>query len=428
MVVILLPVAAAAASVVDSLNQTAKLLQMGRTREALKTLEIVEKAEPENPWLWFYRGTARLHLSEPYKAMEDYDRALGILADLGDPDPKLADNIRRHHRRARQQVFGFSWNLGLAFDTNVTYVGDDTTGTADLISGEEDGKFGSQFQIDYAPLANQQETLALGLRLGHTWHFSVEEFNYQDYGAYIRYARRLGSNFEVSLRYDYDITFLGNEPFLSNHALTPGITYYWDPIDFPLQLDRTNVYYQLEGRDYLFETLPEFDRDGLAQAVGCEQSFIIKAHPQWQWDLSAGYRFTSISTEGREFDRPTHDFYLSLGIPLVNPANPQEYLLIPDKELTFRFNVQWHHADYRNDSLIDSQGNKRSDVITAYDWMLSQKLVEDPHIGDITLHAIIHWTDANSNLRVRDNPNRRIETSPFTYDKVVYGIQLEWAW
>ena len=37
-------------------------------------------------------------------------------------------------------------------------------------------------------------------------------------------------------------------------------------------------------------------------------------------------------------------------------------------------------------------------------------------------HGIIDWTDANSNITQRDGVN------PFTYDRVIYGVQLEWAW
>ena len=353
---------------------------------------------------------------------------MAVLDELGNPDPELAHKLGEHRRRARQQVFSLSLQTGLAFDTNVTYLGDSSVSTTDQISGERDGKFASQLRIDYAPIASPTDTLAFGARLDHTWHFAVEEFDYQDYGAYLRYARRIGRNWEADVRYDYDVTLLGNESFLSNHALSPGVTYYWNAEPGPFRLDRSRVYYEFGARDFLFETEPAFDRDGFTHAVGCEQSFLFSPREHWTWDLAAGYKYTSISTEGSEFDRGTHDFYLGLGVPLVHPADPQRYLLIPDKELVFRFNAQWHLAPYRAASLIDYDHDRRSDLITTLAWSLSQKLIEDPALGDLTLHAIIHWTNANSNVTVRNPRAPVLHSNPFTYDKVVYGIQLEWTW
>lgn len=415
-------------SVATALEKAANFLAAGRPRDALDALQPVARRESDNPWMWFYRGTACVQLGNPYKAMKHYDRALDVLAALGNPDPELVAKVRLHRLRARQQVFRISFQPGLAFDTNVTYLGKGTTNTIDQISGEEDAKFGSQFHIDYAPIADEADTLAVGVRLGHAWNFSVEQFNYQDYGAYVRYARRIGRNWEAAVRYDYDITCLGNESFLSNHALTPSIAYHWDPASTPLRPDQSMAYYTFEARDFLYDDDPEFDRDGLANAVGFEQSFQFDPLPRWTWDLTAGYRFTSISTEGTEYDRPAHDFYLGLSVPLVNPADTRKYLIIPDKELIFGFNVQWHLADYRNPSLIDSDHRERSDRITTYGWSLSQKLIEDPDYGDLTLHTIIHWTDADSNVTIRDEGSRFLYSSPFTYDKVVYGIQLAWTW
>jgi hypothetical protein len=78
------------------------------------------------------------------------------------------------------------------------------------------------------------------------------------------------------------------------------------------------------------------------------------------WDLAVGYRFDAISTDGSEFDRDEHNFYLGLGVPLVNPLKPQEFLLLPGKELMFRFAAAWQIGDYRNHSDIDFGRDRRS--------------------------------------------------------------------
>ncbi|MCH7814669.1 MAG: hypothetical protein IID40_11690 [Planctomycetes bacterium] len=362
-------------------------------------------------------------MESPYRALECYDRAADILITLGDPDPDLTAQIRRRRHQARRQVLGVSFQLGLAYDSNVSYLGD--AGASDLLAGRGDGKFSSGFQIDFAPVADRGELLAAGVRFGHSWHFAIEPFDYQDYGAYLRYARTLGDGWEISLRYDYDLNLLGNEPFVSQHSLTPALTHRPEPGPGSFRLLETTVYYRFEVRDYLYDIEPRFDRDGWAHSVGIGQRYSwrpIRDWPGWRWELSAGYRFESDATEGTEFDRRVHNFDLGLAMPLVNPLRPDRYLLLPDKELVFRFDVNWQIADYRNRSRFDRDRDERYDVITTYGFVLSQTLVSNPQDGDLVLHAIISWTDAHSNVTTREF------LDPFTYDKVIYGLQLAWSW
>ncbi len=419
------PVDMPADSAVRTALETAALsLELGQPGEALAALNTVERIEPNNPWLWFYRGSAHLRQGNPYRAMECYDRAADILADLGHPDPALAETIRRYRHRARREVFNISLSTGLAYDTNVSYVGSGGE-TLGLISGRSDGKFASSARIDYAPIADETQTLALGTRLAHSWHCSVEQFNYQDYGTYLRYARRFGDHWEITLRYDYDMMLLGNDSFLSNHALTPGLTYYWPKGDGWFQLNRTEVYYQWQAQDFLFETTRAYDRDGYVNSVAAEQWFKCRPVPDWVWfwDVMIGYRFDYDATQGREFDYVTHDFYTGLEMPLINPLEPSRYLILPDKELTFAFSAHWEIDDYRNPSLTDRDHSKRADHITTFTFCVAQVLMDDPDFGKLVLRGIIDWMDAESNVVAR-----RTFAKPFTYDKVVYGLQLEWSW
>jgi hypothetical protein len=399
-----------------ALESAATLLRSGRDREALEALGPVEAVEPENPWLLFYRGSAQLHLGNFYESMKDFDEALTVLAGMGDPDPELAEKIRRHRREARRQVFSISYQTGLAYDTNVSYLGAGVSGI-DLISGRPDGVFGSLFRIDYAPVATEREALAVGVRLGHTWHFSIEQFDYQDYGGTLRYSRKLNDHWVAALQYDYDVTYLGNEPFLSDHGISPSLTYHWQSADGAFRPDETTVYYRIDSQDFLYPVSSEFDRDGFANGVGVEQSFRFRpvADWNWTWDLRGGYRFESFATEGTEFDRLAHNYYVGLGIPLPNPV-------LPARDMTFRFTAQWQAADYREKSLIDREHDRRHDEIRVLGWSLSEPLIEDPNWGDLTLHTLINWTDSDSSIDTEDHAR------PFTYDKVVYGFQLEWSW
>ena len=415
-------------TVAGALNEAAEWLLVSRPRAALTALAFVETTEPDNPWMWFYRGTAHLQLRDPHEAMRCYDRALDVLGELGEPDPALTEKIRLHRVRARRQVFSATAQIGLAYDTNVTYLGNETVNRVDLISGRQDGKFASEFRLDYAPVADATDMLVVGTRLAQIWHFSIEEYDEQDYGTYVRYAHRIDRHFEPAIEYDYNVVLLDDTGFLSDHALTASLTYHWDAIDSPVRPDRSDVYYRFEARDFLYETEPMFDRDGYAHAVGAEQHFLVTPIDRWTWDLSVGYRLTSIMTEGDEYDRMTQDAYLGVGIPLINPDHPDEFLLIADKELRLRFDVQWHRADYRQESLIDHLGRRRRDQLMLYGWSISQTLVDDPDRGRLTLGGIVHWTDAHSNVQVEEADRPNDLADPFTYDKVIYGLQLIWQW
>ena len=210
------------------LDSAADLIREGRSRAAMGTLDQAEKLEPQNPWLWFYRGLAEYNQGNVYRAMESFDRATDLLAEFGNPDPKLTEAIGRYRREARRQVLRLDYQAGLAYDTNVSFLGS-TGSTLGITSGKPDGKYGQTFDVHYSPLVKRDEVLTIGGRLGHVWNFSIDEFNYQDYGSSIRYARMLAEQWEVSLQYDYDMSLLGNDSFLSNHALTPGLTYHWRP-------------------------------------------------------------------------------------------------------------------------------------------------------------------------------------------------------
>lgn len=405
------------------LESAAELIREGRSRVAMATLDEVEKLEPQNPWLWFYRGLAQYNLGSVYPAMAGFDRATDLLAEFGNPEPELTEAIGRCRREARRQVLRMEYHVGLAYDTNVSFLGS-AGNTLGFTSGRRDGKYGQTVDVHYSPVTRRDELLTIGGRLGHVWNFAVDEFNYQDYGSSVRYARMLAEQWELSLQYDYDINLLGNDAFLSNQALTPGLRYHWRTQDSPIFLDKTGAYYQLNAQDFLYPTESGYDRDGLVNSVGIEQS--LKCHPlPWTertGDLSFGYRLDHVATEGTEFDRNDHNFYVGMGLPLLNPMSPNAYLILPDKELIFRFNVNWQIGDYRRRSQLDRFNRPRDDCITTYAFTISQKLLDDFDGGELTLHGIISWMDARSNLVTAD------WAEPFSYDKVVFGAQLQWSW
>src|SRR5262245_11983461 len=146
-----------------ALESAAAQIAEGKYSAALETLNKVEAREPDNPWMWFYRGTAHLQLGEPYRAMDAYDRALAILKDLDEPDKELTAKIRQQRFTARRQVLHLSLSMGLAYDTNVSYVGSSTG--LNIVSGKPDMLFGTQVQLDYVPVATADHAVTIGARL-----------------------------------------------------------------------------------------------------------------------------------------------------------------------------------------------------------------------------------------------------------------------
>jgi hypothetical protein len=415
------PPDAEAQSVIDLLDTASLQLRNRQPHDARETLKTAEQSEPENPWIRHFQGLASLQLHDPHRAVREFDLAARDLS-IEDPLEKLLlEEVAVARQAARREIIAATATMGLAYDTNVSFLGD--SGTLDLVANQPDGLFQSSFMIDYAPVSNGFHTFAVGTRLAHSWHFDIDSFDVQSYGGYLRYTRRFNPLWSATIRYDYDFTLLGRDPFLSNHALTPSLRYDWPINDRSLSLQTTEVYYRLQHQDYLYETDPDFDRDGLAHAFGIQQGLAWTPNSEFPWtcDLTAGYVIEGFNNEGREFDRLEHNFLISLDAPLLNPREPGKYLLIPDGELRFRFSAQWQIADYKNPSLNDRDRDERADLISSYGFALSQRLRSDPKRGDLTLHAVVLWTDADSNITLRNG------STPFSYQKVVYGLQLSWS-
>lgn len=404
------------------LDAAAVALRMGQPRDALGALKQARDVEPDNPWIAFFFGEAHQQLGEPYRALDEYDRALKILDDLDHPDDDLERTVQKRRQTARRQVFSVDVQMGLAYDTNVTFLGGGAS-DLDLIANVPDGLFSSGASASWSPIADRDQVLTFGLRTSQSWHFRIDSFDLQDYGFTVRYLRRLTDRWRIEGRYDYDMLVLGTESYLSNHVLSAALQYVWRPTDARVRLLATSLGYRFEGRDFLFPTSDTFDQDGVVNAVNVRQTLSVQplANVSWKWDIGLGYEFASVATEGTEFDRLTHDFGVDLSIPLINPAEPDKYLILPDKELLFQFAANWQIGNFREESEIDRRERHRRDLITTLVFAVSQKLIEDPRTGDLTLSGVVQWTNTDSNVITQDR------AAPFTYDKIVYGLQLAWS-
>lgn len=405
----------------EALEKTAVALHVGDAESALRLLSQVAESEPENPWLWYYRGAAYLLHNQPYRAMDALERSATILHDLGDPDPALAGLIETQQRNARKKVLQVSLTTGFAYDSNVSFLAGDAA-TLGQIAGEEDGKFSAGTRIDFAAHADGTNSLVVGAHTSHSWHFQIDPFDDSEYGGYVRYERKWSQQWRSEIQYDYEYTLLDYRGYLSANGSTLAMHYTWTPWMTRVAPLESSVYYRLDVRDFAYPVFEAFNQDGLTHGVGIQQTWLVVPVPNWSWRVSTGYRFDYVSTEGTEYDRKANNIYVGVQMPLVRPGEPDKYLLLPDKELTLRFDADWQSARYRNISLEDRDRDRRRDRTTFLSLSLSQLIRDDPRDGRLNLHVVSEWTNAESNVELRGR------VSPFTYEKFVCGILLQWSW
>jgi len=410
-------------SVREALESAVEHLNQQAPRRALGCLTIVERGEPHNPWLAYLRGQAYLLLGRPAAALAQLDRAQTLLSSAAMDDPELARAIASLRTLAQRRRLHIDLRSGVAYDTNVTFL-DDAAASPGLIAGEQDARYGHRFSIDYAAYDDGSSYFTFGGGAAQSIHFHVEDFDFTNYEGHLSFGHRFSNHLEAELRLGYDFSRLGGDDFSAMSRVGAQLSYYWDQAPSPIAPQATHLFYQVERRDFLFATTPEFDRDGLAHFVGLEQTFQIRpAHGiDWNWNLRLAYRFGHIATDGSEFDRQEHRFGLGVTIPLIHPTKPGAYLIFPDKPLQLSLDAEWQMDRYRHASLTDADSDRRRDLISSYSLVLSQTLIDDPKGGKLVLHGIVNYSDAASNVKLEDR------TSPFSYEKAVYGLQLQWSW
>lgn len=409
------------AEVREALEQAALALHAGNADRALRVLTAVEPIEPDNPWLWYYRGAALNLLDQPIRARSALDRARGILRRLGDPDPNLAALVEQQSRLAWRKTVNVSLTTGLAYDSNVSFLAGDAA-TLGLIAGEEDGKFSTGSRIDLALVEDGVNSLAVGLHSSHAWHFQIDPFDDARYRSHVRYGRRLADRWRGEVQYDYEYVTLDHRGFLDAHGATLAVHYGWSLSGDRVRPLESSVYYRIDVRDYRYPVREAFNQDGLTHGVGVQQTWQVQPAPQWTWQVATGYRFDYVTTEGSQYDRRANNLHVGVRMPLVRPGAPDQYLILPDRELALRFDTEWQSARYRNVSLDDRDRDRRRDRTTLLALGLSQVLRDDPRTGRWTLHLVSEWTNAESNVELRGG------VSPFTYEKFVVGLLMQWSW
>jgi len=408
-----------------ALERAASDLSAGRADAALRALSCVEASEPNNPWLSYYTGAAHLQLEDVYAAITSLNRAEAAINQADDQDAPLVERIRRLRRRAQRSVLQVSLRIGLAYDTNVSFL-DDTALREDIIAGEEDALFESKWSFAFTPISTHEHALTVGADVSESLHFRIDEFNIRATSGFFRYARHIGGGSEVSAQYEWNIVDLDNRDYLTRNALVLGWRHEWTATGRPLQLVETAILCGIEDQDYHYPVARDFRQDGLVQSIGVQQRLSWHPESTIPWDCTArlGYTFSDYDTDGREYDRHGHHATVAVELPLLDPSQWDAYLLIPDRPLWITLTYDWEYERYRSSRASRSRtSRKRRDRTSTYGVTLSQVLTEGrQRQPDLFLHLLARWTDANSNVRTTTR------ATPFTFEKLVVGVQLEWSW
>lgn len=416
------PVLAAETDVRGALERAAVELNLGRPAAALHALESVAEIEPDNPWLAYYEGAAQLQLDRPYDAMASLDRAWSLTDAAPERDEALRRRIESLRTEARRRVLQVSLRLGIAYDTNVAFLGEGAV-TADLVTGDDDWLFESRFSVAFAPIMERGTSLTFGASAVNSWHFRIDEYDVQEYASFVQYARSLGPRTEALLGLRAFSVLLGNQSYVNGAAGTLGLRYEWPNSDESVRLLDSTIEAGAEFRDFRFPVDDELDQDGWVSWTGFVQRFVVAQEDRPDAALTGriGYAFSHFDTDGSEYDRNAHRILFGFDMPLMNPHRPNEYLLLPDKPLWMEFTYDWEFARHRNDSVFTRRDEARRDRTNTFGLTLSQLLIDKPD-RELVLHVIAGYTDANSNIRLADR------TRPFTFDKYVFGLQFEWSW
>ena len=325
--------------------------------------------------------------------------------------------------------------FGLNYDTNVILLGRDTALPLN-IGRKNDLRFETEFNFNVSRYIDKNEapvgeSLSIGVGGGtaHGWNTDVHEFNLNQYAGRAFIQWQPVKNCYLGVEYEYSYANLGNDPFLSSHRITPVMSHIWRAQDSDDELGRTDVWYNLDLRDYREEIGERrLDRDGDYHAWGVRHVFnIVKAADLWasyyadraeelrffgnRWlNFSLGYVYRDERTRGTEFDLGGHSILGGVEVPLP-------------WRLAFELDSVFTWEDYGAPSVFDYRRNERRDFSQVYNFGLTRTFVARGECArmptlEIKLRAGLGLTLRNSNIW------DRLSQDIYEYNRTVYGLQL----
>lgn len=370
--------------------------------------------------------------------------------------PDLAEEHFKEIRRLRDAKPGstalrndISLTLftGALRDTNVVLLGE----RADLtrgISRTKDYGFSAGLILDYTRDITDRLTLGLVGRTSQLWHADVTEFDEQVYGgsAALQYllVPESGSFGPVHLRlqYDFDSVLLGRDHFLTTHAVSPNLRFFWanrraetnfsftyeirnysEPL-FDRRLNRDGTYLGLSlSQSYkLFDMVP-FYRDHKIEPWGHKNDTAFEQddpdYPSRYFTPFMALQYTWDQTRGDEFDQKAYTLIIGWILPLPLGV-----------DLDTQAEFEWE--EYARGSLIDFHRRPRRDFVQRYEVALSRTWIlkageannrYTPHFDRLLMTVRAHATFTHDDSNVTD----RLGANIFEYDRTVFGLSLAFS-
>ncbi len=342
----------------------------------------------------FYRGLVLILEKDNEAARQELEAAAQL-----EPDSELSRQSQEIlDRLVERRPWEFSLRLGYEFDTNVTLRGHHVRRQRKEDEGD-DARFGLGTAFTYRLVDKENVVFGVGGNTYNSWHTDIHNFDVQNYGSnvYGAYSPPAADWLTLSLRYDWDYTFVGNTSFLARHRVTPQIDIA------ETDWTSTTLFYQFDARNYHDQSPdPRFNRDGHTHAFGTVQRFELFELFKRKVTADVSYRFENVDTDGTEFDAQNHIFAVGTGVPLP-------------WDLTFDFLSEFEVDYYKHHSLFDYDRSRRRDFIHTLIFALTKQFTEQ-----LSMRFQVDVTNDDSNVTDGIIGGQQI----FSYNRVVYGVSM----
>ncbi len=342
----------------------------------------------------FYRGLVYLQQQNRQAARDAFEEghALAPDSDIGRQSKEILDEL------VDRRPWELTLQVGYEWDSNVVLRGHHVRRQAGE-DEDDDWRFGLGTAFTYRLVDNERFLLGVGGSTFNTWHTNIHSFDVQNYAAnvYGAYSPEGAEYLTLSLRYDWDYSFVGNDSFLARHRITPQIDIQ------ETDWTSTTIFYQFDARNYHDQSAdPRLNRDGHTHAFGVVQRFELVEMFERPLTTDLSYRFENVDTDGNEFDSDNHIFALGVGVPLP-------------WDLTFDLLNEFEVDFYKHASQFDWNGSKREDFIHTIIFALTKQFTEQ-------LSARFQVDITNDDSNVKDSFDQEF----FSYNRVTYGLSLSY--
>jgi tetratricopeptide (TPR) repeat protein len=427
------------------------LLQRGEAREAAETLERAQQTDPDavEPIASYSAGLAWRRAGDETRAREALNRVgeeapESAWAEAADRDTRQATEARglldRRDLQGQQQAerpLGTmstgererSWltlSLGAEYDDNVVLRGNSVPLPRE-ISDEDDVRLVWTTELGLELFRNSDWIVGIIPAYYGSAHRDLSEFNvhYPSITAWV--DRRLGEYSSTRFQYDFAYAWVGTDPYLASHTLTPAFFHEWP------RIGTTRLFVELGWNNFLFsiDNFPdgapggkagdpcppglrtcgpfglneetERNRDGFEAIYGIDHAVPLGFEGS---EVRGGYRYHRYNSRGSEFSFQGHE--VRLGGRAHLPFD-----LILDLQGSYTYRGYRHPSTYPDPGKVvfarqyPLDSSNRRERAFQFDAILELALAE-PLIASIRYSYLDNHSD----------------TVVFDYDRNVIGVYL----